>query len=51
MLANLLLAAAFQVGPFYEQKPAEEYFAVRPFYAQEGETTDVLWPLFTAHRD
>ena len=49
MLANLLLAVAFQVGPFYQQKP--DYVALRPFFAQEGESTDVLWPVFTSHRD
>ena len=49
MFAELLLAAAFQIGPFYQQKP--DYVAVRPFFAHEGETTDVLWPVFTAHRD
>ncbi len=47
----LLLAAAFEILPFYQQKPAEDYYAVRPFYATEGEVTDVVWPLFTAHRD
>ena len=51
MLANLLLAAAFQVGPFYEQRPDDDYLSVRPFYAHEGETDDVLWPVFTSHRD
>ena len=49
MFAELLLAAAFQVGPFYEQKPG--FAALRPFWSCEGETTDVLWPLFTRHRD
>jgi len=49
VFAELLLATAFQVGPFYEQK--DEAFAVRPFVSQEGEVTDVLWPLFTSHRD
>lgn len=46
----LLLAAAFQIGPFYEQT-ADGAVAVRPFYSQEGETTDILWPLFTRHCD
>ena len=45
----LILATALQVGPFYEQKP--DYAALRPFYSRESETTDVLWPVFTAHRD
>ena len=49
MFVESLLLAAFQIGPFYEQRSA--YQAVRPIYAREGETTDVLWPLFTAHRD
>lgn len=49
MFVKLLLAAAFQIGPFYEQKPG--YAAVRPFFSREAETTDVVWPLFTHHRD
>ena len=49
MFAELLLAAAFQVGPFYEQKPG--FAAVRPFYSHEDGVTDVVWPLFTRHRD
>lgn len=49
MLSEALLAAAFQIGPFYEQKP--DYAALRPFWAHEGQTTDVVWPLFTSHRD
>ena len=51
MFAELLLAATFQVGPFYEQRPADDYLAVRPFYAHEGDVDDVLWPVFTSHRD
>lgn len=49
MFAEALLLAAFQIGPLYQEK--SDYRAIRPFYAREGETTDVLWPLFTAHRD
>lgn len=49
MLANLLLAAAFQIGPFYQQGP--DAVAVRPLFAHDGEVNDVLWPVFTAHRD
>ena len=49
MFVETLLAAAFQIGPFYQQKP--DYVAARPFYAHEGETDDVLWPVFTSHRD
>lgn len=45
----LLLALAFQVGPFYEQR--SDFAALRPFWSREAETTDVLWPVFTAHRD
>lgn len=51
MFASLLLCASFQVGPFYEQRPEHDYYAVRPFYAHEGETTDILWPLFTSHEN
>ena len=46
---SFLLALAFQVGPFYQQKA--DYTAVRPFVSVEGETVDVLWPLFTSHED
>ena len=46
----LLLAAALQIGPFYERK-SEDAAAFRPFWSEENETTDVLWPVFTAHRD
>jgi len=45
----LLLAFAFQVGPFYEQRT--DYRAVRPFWAEEAGTTDLLWPLYTSHDD
>lgn len=45
----LILAAAFQVGPFYEQK--DDYAALRPLWSREAETTDVVWPLWTQHRD
>jgi hypothetical protein len=48
VFVEFLLAAAFQVGPFYEQKA--DYAALRPFYSREGEVTDVLWPVFTKHR-
>ncbi len=51
MFASLLFAVAFEILPFYQQKPAEDYYAVRPLYATEGEVTDVLWPLFTYHKD
>lgn len=49
MLSSLLLATAFQIGPFYQQK--SDYVAVRPFVAVEEESVDVLWPVFTSHRD
>ncbi len=51
MLTSLIAAASFQVLPFYQQKPAEDYYALRPLWSREGETTDVLWPVFTKHRD
>ncbi len=51
MLADLLLlATTLQVGPFFE-RGGEDATALRPFWSEEGETTDVLWPVFTAHRD
>ena len=49
MFTEALLAIAFQIGPFYEQRT--DLAALRPIYAEESETTDVLWPVFTAHRD
>ena len=51
MSLSLFLSAAFQVLPFYEQRPAQDFYALRPFWSHEAETTDVLWPLFTSHRD
>lgn len=50
MLSSLLAAAAFQVGPFYQQKE-EDCWALRPLVAHEEGTTDVLWPVFTCHDD
>ncbi|MBR0197482.1 MAG: hypothetical protein IJQ34_05060 [Kiritimatiellae bacterium] len=50
MFSSILLAAAtFQIGPFYQQK--QDYFALRPIVAYEEGETDILWPLFTCHRD
>jgi hypothetical protein len=49
MLGSILLALSFQVGPFYEQRPDDGYYALRPLYAQEGDVTDIVWPLFTKH--
>ncbi len=50
MLGSLvILAASFEVLPFYQQKP--DYTALRPIWSHEGDTTDVLWPVFTAHKD
>lgn len=45
----LLLALAFQVGPFYEQRPG--FAALRPFWSREAETTDVLWPVYEDETD
>lgn len=51
MLFKLLIcAAAFQLGPFYEQKKDGEV-AFRPLWSQVGEKRDFLWPVVTAHRD
>ncbi len=50
MLGGILsLAVAFQIGPFYQQK--SDYAALRPIVAAEDDVTDVLWPVFTSHRD
>ena len=49
LVEAIFLAAAFEILPFYQQKP--DYVALRPLWSCEGETTDVLWPLFTSHRD
>lgn len=49
MFFKLLLLASIQIGPFFQEKP--DYLAVRPLVACEKEDVDVLWPLFTAHRD
>lgn len=50
MLAEaLILATSFQIGPFYQQRA--DFSALRPFVSSEGATTDVLWPVFTSHRD
>lgn len=48
-MLSSLLAVSLQLGPFYSQQQSD--FAVRPFFAREAGTTDVLWPLFTAHED
>ncbi len=45
----LFLAAALEILPFYQQKP--DYAALRPLWSKEGQTVDVLWPVFTSHRD
>ena len=49
MLGELLLASVFQFGPFYAQRP--DYRSLGPLWSCEAETTDVLWPVFTKHRD
>ena len=51
MLGCLVLAAAFQVLPFYEQRPADDYYAVRPLWSTERGDVDVVWPVFTRHDD
>lgn len=49
MLAECLVLASLQIGPFFEKR--SDCLAVRPFYSEERGEVDVLWPLFTAHRD
>ena len=50
-LATSANALDFQVGPFYQQREKGAYRAVRPFYSTEDGVTDVVWPIFTCHRD
>ena len=52
-LLPVILAAAFEVLPFYQQDPGRGFCAVRPFWSRDAaaESTDVLWPVFTSHRD
>jgi hypothetical protein len=53
MFAELLLATVFQIGPFWQERA--DRTALCPVWstarAGADETTDVLWPVFTAHRD
>lgn len=53
MFAELLLASAFQIGPFWQERDGST--ALCPFWSAEEKedvsTTDVLWPVFTSHRD
>lgn len=50
MLSELLIASVLQVGPFWQKGPGD-FRAIRPFWSEQSETTDVLWPVFTCHRD
>jgi len=59
MFAELLLASTIQIGPFWQQSDGGK--ALCPFWSSKTvpeagrsaqvDTTDVLWPLFTSHRD
>lgn len=59
MFAEALLASAIQVGPFWQQWSG--HMALCPVWSRESvpesaeraqvSTTDVLWPVFTSHRD
>lgn len=49
MLSEAILLAAIQIGPFFEAR--ENFTALRPFWASDGQTTDVAWPVYTSHRD
>lgn len=49
MLAEAVFFAALQIGPFFEKNDSGA--ALRPLWSQEGDVTDVAWPLFTSHRD
>ena len=50
MFAEFLLASVLQLGPFAQKGPGD-FTAIRPFWSRQGEVTDVLWPVFTHHRD
>jgi hypothetical protein len=49
VFADVLLFAALQIGPFYEQ--SADRVALHPVFSVSEEATDVLWPVFSAHRD
>ena len=59
MFAEFLVLASLQIGPFWQQ--TEEHKALCPVWSHESvppssrhaeyDTTDVLWPVFTSHRD
>ena len=59
MFAEAILASTLQIGPFWQQWSGHK--ALCPLWSRERtaatathpvvDTTDVLWPLFTSHRD
>jgi len=59
MFAEALLASALQIGPFWQQRDGHK--ALCPVWSHDetaesarasaSDTTDVLWPVFTSHRD
>jgi len=49
VLAELLIFASLQVGPFFER--SDDMLAVRPVVSAQSGEVDVLWPLFTFHKD
>jgi hypothetical protein len=53
MFVECLFAAALQIGPFWQQTTGHK--ALCPVWSHDTrnrqETHDVLWPLFTSHRD
>ena len=59
MFAEFLVFASLQIGPFWQQ--TDNSAALCPFWSNESvaadaqhaevDTTDVLWPVFTSHRD
>lgn len=59
MFAEAILASTLQIGPFWQQWIGHK--ALCPIWSREQtaetakypavDTTDVLWPLFTSHRD
>lgn len=49
MLAELLITASLQIGPFFEHD--KDVLAIRPVVSEQSGEVDVLWPFFTFHDD
>ncbi len=51
MLGALLASLSIQIGPFWESRPDDGFWALRPIVSREKEDFDVLWPVYASHRD